>query len=162
SKRIWLMPAPSSAAAASASLCASPANSTARRKLRSPIRTRYGWRRAKRRRSFSYQTARRTAMTQIQDPTFYRTPADAIAASLERRYLIVPGLRSSRTYVLDTKPDPRSPRVVHTIEADELATKAGYSRPHTLHCGPDAIFMSALGGANGNDGPAGIALLDHD
>jgi hypothetical protein len=27
---------------------------------------------------------------------------------LERRYLVVPGLRSSRTYVLDTKPDPGS------------------------------------------------------
>src|SRR3954447_16118028 len=27
-------------------------------------------------------------------------------APLERRYLIVPGIRSSRTYVLDTKPDP--------------------------------------------------------
>jgi selenium-binding protein 1 len=81
---------------------------------------------------------------------------------LERRYLIVPGLRSSRTYVLDTKPDPRNPRVVHEISADELAAKAGYSRPHTLHCGPDGIYLSALGGANGNDGPAGIALLDHD
>ena len=29
---------------------------------------------------------------------------------LERRYLIVPGIRSSRTYVLDTKPDPATPR----------------------------------------------------
>ena len=28
---------------------------------------------------------------------------------VERRYLIVPGLRSSRIYVLDTKDDPRSP-----------------------------------------------------
>lgn len=83
-------------------------------------------------------------------------------APLERRYLVVPGLRSSRTYVLDTKPDPRNPRVVRTIEADELASKAGYSRPHTLHCGPGAIFMSTLGGANGDEGPAGIALIDHD
>jgi selenium-binding protein 1 len=81
---------------------------------------------------------------------------------LERRYLIVPGIRSSRTYVLDTKPDPRHPQVVREITAEELAAKAGYSRPHTLHCGPGGIFMSALGGANGNDGPAGIALLDHD
>jgi methanethiol oxidase len=40
--------------------------------------------------------------------------------------------------------------------------KAGYSRPHTLHCGPGGIFMSALGGANGNDGPGGVALLDHE
>ncbi len=83
-------------------------------------------------------------------------------APLERRYLIVPGIRSSRTYVLDTKPDPRRPRVVHTIEAEELASKAGYSRPHTLHCGPGGIFMSALGGADGAEGPAGVALLDHE
>ncbi|ART67339.1 selenium-binding protein [Mycobacterium dioxanotrophicus] len=82
--------------------------------------------------------------------------------SLERRYLLVPGIRSSTTYVLDTKPDPRRPIVTRTIEASELAAKAGYSRPHTVHCGPGGIFMSALGGANGEDGPGGIALIDHD
>ena len=81
---------------------------------------------------------------------------------LERRYLIVPGLRSSRTFVLDTKDDPRSPRLVRTIEPEELAAKAGYSRPHTVHCGPGGIFMSNLGGANGADGPGGVALVDHD
>src|SRR3954454_14546481 len=81
---------------------------------------------------------------------------------LERRYLIVPGIRSSRTYVLDTQPDPRIPRVVREIPAEELAAKAGYSRPHTIHCGPGGIFLFALGGANGNDGPGGIAVLDHD
>jgi selenium-binding protein 1 len=82
--------------------------------------------------------------------------------NLERRYLIVPGIRSSRTYVLDTKPDPRQPQVIRTIEAEELAAKAGYSRPHTVHCGPGGIFMSNLGGANGNEGPGGVALIDHD
>ncbi len=87
---------------------------------------------------------------------------DGHAGHLERRYLIVPGLRSSRIYVLDTKGDPRSPSVVRTIEADELAGKAGYSRPHTLHCGPNGIYMSALGGANGDEGPGGVALLDHE
>jgi selenium-binding protein 1 len=81
---------------------------------------------------------------------------------LERRYLVVPGLRSSRTYVLDTKPDPRQPQIVRTIEAEELAAKAGYSRPHTVHCGPGGIFMSNLGGADGSDGPGGVALIDHD
>ena len=81
---------------------------------------------------------------------------------LERRYLIVPGIRSSRIYVLDTKDDPRNPKVVHEITAEELAAKAGYSRPHTVHCGPGAIFLFNLGGANGNDGPGGVALLDHD
>jgi selenium-binding protein 1 len=84
------------------------------------------------------------------------------AGHLERRYLIVPGLRSSRTYILDTRPDPKTPQVVREIGADELANKAGYSRPHTLHCGPEGIFMSALGGANGNDGPGGVAILDHE
>jgi methanethiol oxidase len=81
---------------------------------------------------------------------------------LARRYLIVPGLRSSRTYVLDTRPDPRHPQVVREITAEELAAKAGYSRPHTVHCGPGGIFVSNLGGANGNDGPGGVALVDHD
>lgn len=84
------------------------------------------------------------------------------AGHLERRYLLLPGIRSSDTFVLDTKADPRNPVLAHTIAAEELATKAGYSRPHTVHCGPGGIFMSGLGGANGNEGPGGVALLDHD
>jgi methanethiol oxidase len=79
---------------------------------------------------------------------------------MERRYLIVPGLRSSRIYVVDTKPDPRQPKVVRTIEAEEIAKRAGYSRPHTVHCGPEGIYVSALGSPEG-DGPGGIFLLDH-
>jgi selenium-binding protein 1 len=81
---------------------------------------------------------------------------------VERRYLIAPGLRSSNIHILDTKPDPRTPRLVRTIDAKEVAARAGYSRPHTVHCGPGGIFMSARGGANGDDGPGGVALLDHD
>jgi len=81
---------------------------------------------------------------------------------LQRRYLLLPGLRSSSIHVYDTQPDPRQPGLVKTITAAELADKAGYSRPHTLHCGPDGIFVSCLGGGNGNDGPGGIALLDHE
>jgi selenium-binding protein 1 len=73
----------------------------------------------------------------------------------------VPGLRSSRIHVLDVKDDPRSPKLVKVIEADEIARKAGYSRPHTVHCGPDGIYVSALGNPEG-DGPGGIFLLDHD
>jgi selenium-binding protein 1 len=83
-------------------------------------------------------------------------------AGLQRRYLLLPGLRSSNVHVFDTQPDPRQPTLAKTITAAELADRAGYSRPHTLHCGPDGIFLSCLGGANGSDGPGGIALLDHD
>jgi methanethiol oxidase len=86
---------------------------------------------------------------------------DMGADGLQRRYLLLPGLRSSRITVFDTHPDPRSPRLHKVIEAEELAAKSGYSRPHTLHCGPDGVFLSCLGGANGADGPGGIALLDH-
>jgi len=37
-------------------------------------------------------------------------------AHAERRYLVVPGLRSSRIHILDTKPDPRNPKIVRVIE----------------------------------------------
>ncbi|GLZ45449.1 selenium-binding protein [Actinomycetospora sp. NBRC 106375] len=81
---------------------------------------------------------------------------------LSRRYLLVPGLRSSDVHVLDTHPDPRSPTLVKTISAAELSSKAGYSRPHTLHCGPDGVFLTCVGGPlDDPDGPGGIALLDH-
>ncbi len=78
---------------------------------------------------------------------------------MQRRYLVVPGLRSTRIHILDTKPDPRQPRIVKVIEPDEIMRKTGYSRPHTSHCGPDGIYINALGDANGN-GPGGIFVLD--
>ena len=80
---------------------------------------------------------------------------------VERRYLVIPGLRSSRIYIADTKPDPRAPKLVKTIEAETVARKAGYSRPHTVHCGPEGIYLSALGSPEGG-GPGGVFLLDHD
>ncbi len=80
---------------------------------------------------------------------------------VERRYLLVPGLRSSRIHVIDTKPDPRAPTLKKVIEADELARRTGYSRPHTSHCGPEGVYMNGLGRPDG-DGPGGIFLLDHD
>jgi len=80
---------------------------------------------------------------------------------VERRYLLVPGLRSSRLHVIDTKPDPRHPKIVKVIEPETVAHRAGYSRLHTVHCAPDGIYVSALGAQDGN-GPGGIVVLDHD
>jgi selenium-binding protein 1 len=80
---------------------------------------------------------------------------------VERRYLVVPGLRSSRIHVYDTKADPRRPELVKVIEPEEIARKTGYSRTHTVHCGPDGIYVNALGAPDG-DGPGGIFVLDHD
>ena len=78
---------------------------------------------------------------------------------VERRYLVVPGLRSSRIHIIDTKPDPSQPRIVRVIEPEEVIKRTGYTRPHTVHCGPDAIYISALGNADG-DGPGGIFMMD--
>ncbi len=78
---------------------------------------------------------------------------------MERRYLVVPGMRSSRIHILDTKPDPRNPKIVKVIEPEEVKKKSGYSRPHTAHCGPDGIYLNALGSVDGN-GPGGILMID--
>jgi selenium-binding protein 1 len=84
--------------------------------------------------------------------------------AMERRYLVVPGLRSSRIYILDTGPDPRNPKLVRTIEPEEVMSMGHYSRPHTVHCGPGGLFISAVGSGtiDGNDGPGGIFTMDHD
>jgi methanethiol oxidase len=78
----------------------------------------------------------------------------------ERRYLVVPGLRSSRIHILDTKPDPRNPKIVKVIEPETIAERAGYTRPHTVHCGPEGIYVAALGNEEGKR-PGGIFLMDH-
>jgi methanethiol oxidase len=79
----------------------------------------------------------------------------------ERRYLIVPGTNSSRIHIVDTKPDARRPRLIKVIEAEEVMAKTGYAAPHTVHCGPDGIYLNALGTPDGN-GPGGIFMLDHE
>jgi methanethiol oxidase len=78
---------------------------------------------------------------------------------MERRYLVVPGMRSSRIYIVDTKPNPSKPRLAKVIEPEEVMKKTGYSRPHTSHCGPDGVYISALGSVDGS-GPGGIFVLD--
>jgi methanethiol oxidase len=83
-------------------------------------------------------------------------------AFLKRRYLVVPGIRSSRIYIIDTQPDPTRPTIARIIEPEEVVRKTGYSRPHTVHCGPEGIYISTLGGAgaDGTQGPAGVFLMD--
>ena len=59
-------------------------------------------------------------------------------AFLERRYLIIPGIRSSRIYIIDVK-EPLEAKIHKIIEPEEVFEKTGYSRPHTIHCGPEGI-----------------------
>jgi len=82
-------------------------------------------------------------------------------AHVERRYLVVPGIHSSRIHILDTRPDPRNPKIVKVIEPETVMERTGYSSPHTVHCGPDGIYLNGLGAPDG-DGPGGIFVLDHE
>jgi len=82
-------------------------------------------------------------------------------ARATRRYLIAPGVRSSRIHIVDTHPDPRRPRLVKVIEGDEVARRTGYVMPHAVRCGPDGIYVNALGAVDGG-GPGGIFVLDHE
>lgn len=83
-------------------------------------------------------------------------------AHVERRYLIVPGTHSSRIHVIDTKPAGNGgPRLVKVIEGDEIMARTGYAAPHTVHCGPDGIYVNALGAPDGG-GPGGVFMLDHE
>ena len=77
----------------------------------------------------------------------------------ERRYLIVPGISSSRIHIIDTKPDPRQLKIVKVIEPEELAERAGYSAPHTVHCGPEGVLINALGAPDGG-APGGVFVMD--
>jgi selenium-binding protein 1 len=77
----------------------------------------------------------------------------------DRRYLIVPGLKSSRIHIIDAI-EPTKLKLEKVIEPDEIARKANLSAPHTVHCLPDeSVMISMLGDAAGNS-PGGFLLLD--
>ena len=78
----------------------------------------------------------------------------------ERRFLIVPGQRSSRIHIIDTA-DVRAPKLHKVIEPEEIVEKTNLTAPHTVHCLPDRIMISMVGDGEGN-GPGGFLLLDED
>ena len=82
-------------------------------------------------------------------------------AGKSRRYLIVPGFASSRIAIIDTE-EERAPKLVKTIEPEEVKARTGLSAPHTVHCLADGtVMISMLGDADGNS-PGGFLLLDED
>ncbi|HEV3137551.1 MAG TPA: selenium-binding family protein [Pirellulales bacterium] len=77
-----------------------------------------------------------------------------------RRYLIVPGLRSGRIYVIDAL-EPRDLKLHKVIEPADIVATTNLSAPHTVHCLPDGkIMLSMLGDGKGN-APGGFLLLDN-
>ena len=72
-------------------------------------------------------------------------------------YVSITGITGAAT------PDPTKAKIHKIIEPEEVFKKTGYSRlPHTVHCGPEGIYVSTLGGGgkNGTDGPPGIFIMD--
>ena len=67
--------------------------------------------------------------------------------SMSRSYLLVPGVRSSNIYIVDTATDPRSPRLFKTIKGADIKSKTDLSAPHTVHCLGSEIIISMLGNA---------------
>jgi len=76
-----------------------------------------------------------------------------------RRYLIVPGLVSGRIHIIHTE-TPTSPKIVKTIEPDEIIRKTKLTAPHTVHCLSDGRIMISMLGNEALNGPGGFLLLD--
>ena len=74
---------------------------------------------------------------------------------LERRYLIVPGIRSSRIYVLDTKPDPRNPKVVREIRPRSWPPRPATPAPTPSTAGRAASSCAHWAAPTATTGPAG-------
>lgn len=80
-------------------------------------------------------------------------------ASKSRRFLLIPGLRSSRIYVVDTA-DERAPKLHHVIEPEDIRRETNLSAPHTVHCLANGqVMISMLGDGEGR-APGGFLLLD--
>lgn len=77
-----------------------------------------------------------------------------------RNKLILPGLISSRIYVVDVGSEPRAPKLHKVIEASEIQAKCNVSSLHTSHClASGEVMVSTLGDLQGN-GKGSFVLLD--
>ena len=79
---------------------------------------------------------------------------------LERRYLVVPGIGSLAAYVLDAEARPARPQGGSHDQPEELAAKAGYSRPYRALRSRGASSCPTWAGPI--QSPGGVALIDHD
>ncbi|MER8608052.1 selenium-binding family protein [Mesorhizobium sp. M1233] len=82
-------------------------------------------------------------------------------ASMERKYLIVPGVRSTNLHIVDCGTDPRNPTLFKVIEGAEIKARTNLSAPHTVHCLGSEIIISMLGDAQGN-APGGYLKLNKE
>lgn len=67
----------------------------------------------------------------------------------ERRYLVVPGLRSSRLHILDTKANPTKPEIIKVIEPEEILEKTGKGSCRLKKLSPFASSVPFMKGSGG-------------
>jgi selenium-binding protein 1 len=79
--------------------------------------------------------------------------------TMERKYLIIPGLRTTNFYIVDTASNPLAPSLFKKIDGNIVKSKTNLSGPHTVHCLGNEIIVSMLGDANGN-APGGYLHLN--
>jgi methanethiol oxidase len=79
--------------------------------------------------------------------------------SKSRRFLVIPGQRSSRVHVVDTA-DARAPKLHKVIEPEQIKEKTNLTAPHTVHCLADGNIMISMTGDSQGNGPGGFLLLD--
>ena len=81
-------------------------------------------------------------------------------SSKSRRFLVIPGQRSSRIYIVDTADTGAA--IYKVIEPEQIKGQTDLSAPHTVHCLADGhVMISMLGDREGN-GPGGFLLLDEN
>ncbi len=76
-----------------------------------------------------------------------------------RRYLVIPGLVSSRIHIIDTE-NPAKPSLHKVIEPEEIIQKTKLTSPHTVHCLADGQIMISMLGDDKLNGPGGFLLLN--
>ncbi|XP_065841568.1 methanethiol oxidase-like [Oscarella lobularis] len=80
--------------------------------------------------------------------------------SRRRDKLILPSLKSTRVYVIDTGTNERAPTIFKVAEGEEIKKKTGLASLHTSHCLANGnVMISAMGDPEGN-GKGGFILLD--
>ncbi|HET6382584.1 MAG TPA: selenium-binding family protein [Armatimonadota bacterium] len=114
--------------------------------------------------SASYsQVIHRTPMPQVGDELHHfgwnACSSCHADSSKSRRFMIVPGFRSSRIHVLDVA-DPRAPRMHKVIEPEEVKSKTNLTAPHTVHCLANGNIMISMLGDSEGAGPGGFLLLN--
>jgi len=78
----------------------------------------------------------------------------------QRRYIILPGQRSSRIYIVDTV-NPRVPTIHKVIEPSAVMAH-GVSAPHTVHCLSNGQIMISMLGDSMMMKPGGFLLLNQN